>query len=166
MLIDFALRHDALKKIGEIGPGTKAGSNDGQVADLAPSTDRYESPGWISLPWRFIRDAFELMLNARGIGLKFGTGSGVHIPKDRRDISNRAVYLRQTFFSVLWNYLLYDLLNTILLCVPGLRGRAGGSIFAYGSNLYEKVLISTSIQLVTGVFLKIGGPIIYIVAMF
>lgn len=103
--------------------------------------------------WSFVSDASELLYSQRGIGWKFGTGTGLHVAPDWRDTADRSTFLRQTLRALAWNYIILDCLNAALSSFANAGGR---SIFGHGSNLFENFLISTLLHCMTGFFLYRG----------
>lgn len=100
----------------------------------------------------FIGRGMELLWNMRGIGWKFGTGTGVYVAKDSRDLSNRSIFLRQTLLSIMYHFLVADVSNSILVH-SGVR-LPGGTLFGLGRNRSESVLISTFLSVTASFYLS------------
>ena len=153
-LLSFALPKRGVLKTGETYPGVASqisqpnGNQEHAMAPMPIAQSKLKS---------FIFDASELVYAYRGIGWDFGTGAGLYVPPDWRNTADRDIFLRQTLHALAWNYIILDVLNTVLSSFPG--GNATGvgrSIFGHGSNLVEGFLISTVLHCMTGFFLYRG----------
>lgn len=107
-------------------------------------------------------DAAEALASLRGIGWQFGTGTGLYVPKDWRDTSSRRTFALQTLGSWLAMFTMFDVLTSLIKLVPGVGTTQGGSIFAFGSNVFEKYAISLTIEFATGVAFIFGTRILVI----
>lgn len=139
-------------------PGTTASETDTPLKPLRTVPPK-------SLPRAivdFIYDGLELLFNARGIGWEFGTGEGLYIPKETRNVQNRMIFCLQTLFSILIHFLIMDIVDTILRATPGLGTPSGGSIFAFGSNTLEKYAISTGLHLITVIMISVGQSPLFV----
>ncbi|KAF8312205.1 hypothetical protein DL93DRAFT_2098346 [Clavulina sp. PMI_390] len=154
-VIFFAWSKQGVLKVGEVEPGVRqVPSSNGNGKHNNKAKTPCEDPQHLSSSPNFLLRGSELLLNARGIGWKFGTGTGVYWAPDPRDLSSRSTYLRQTLWEILKSYILLDVLNSIL-AHSNIRV-AGGTIFGRGGNWLESLAISTFLTLVTGTFLVIG----------
>ncbi|KAH9929800.1 uncharacterized protein B0H18DRAFT_996321 [Fomitopsis serialis] len=102
--IDFAFARNGRFKIGEkelppIGGTVKpqTGSREGRIL-----------PQWF-------RDASDIIFTMRGIGWDFG--KGVYVPKESRSLE-RGPFLRATVLSLLWNYIVIDVLDSLFKFIP------------------------------------------------
>lgn len=159
-LFAFALPREGVLKMNEVSPGVTEVENDEGI-NSSRSAERKGSPDSVPSqtaqphPLRlFVANALELSTCIRGIGWKFGTGTGLYVAKDWRDLSNRSVFLRQTLRSIVIHFLIVDTSNSIL-ARSGVR-RPGGTVFGRGRNAIESSIISTFLTLLTGTFLIYG----------
>jgi hypothetical protein len=154
LLLRFALTKRGVLKMGETYPGvlSQFGQHNGNGKQAAPV------PAANSKFWTFVSDALELFYSHRGIGWKFGTGTGLHVAPDWRNTADRDIFLHQTLRALAWNYIILDCLNTALSNFAGLGATDGGqSIFGHGSSLFETLLVSTVLHCMTGFFLYRGS---------
>lgn len=159
-LVFLAMHREGVLKINEIAPGVVKSAprpkSEGEK-DCAPSDSSVplsQPPESFSFRSFFAR-ALELLSNTRGVGWKFGTGTGVYVAKDTRDLSNRSAFLRQTLYSIIWHIMILDTLNSVLARSDLRRPR--GTVFGRGKNPIESLAISTFLTLATGSLLLFGG---------
>lgn len=158
ILLDLGLRKEGALKLNEVRPGSlqQPLSPYNQGLNVSNGTRYGHLPRHIT-PTSFLTGGIEYLTSVRGIGWKFGTGTGLHVADDWRDTSDRQTFLRQTLVSVVKSFFILDALNTALGRIPGLRViGGGGSLFAYGSNPIETAIISTTLHCMTG-FLLVSG---------
>ncbi|KAF9513101.1 hypothetical protein BS47DRAFT_1485832 [Hydnum rufescens UP504] len=177
--VEFGLAPNGILKVGEIEPGVlRAVANGngngngaikvGKMANGSPAGEKRRpatrpsgSRNIAGEVLAGLRDAIEVESALRGIGWEAGTGSGIYIPQDTRDTAHPARFSLQTLRQLIFCFLATDLLESCLKLVPGLGTPAGGSMFAFGSNVYEKYLISTGIHLITGFAILSGFAMAY-----
>ncbi|KAF8312207.1 hypothetical protein DL93DRAFT_2082308 [Clavulina sp. PMI_390] len=166
-VIFFAWHEHGVLKMGEVEPGVPAissttnGNGNGNAngkhkhKKTHPKTPHENAQlASASSSSNFFLRAFELLLNPRGIGWKFGTGSGIYCAPDWRNLSSRYAFLKQTLWQIGGNFLLLDMVNSIL-DRSNVRV-AGGTIFGRGGNWMESLAISTWLTVLTGLFLLIS----------
>lgn len=164
-LLFLATNREGVLKINEIAPGVvqtalqpTGDPNDHGSQNSSGSLSR-PPPASLSIRAFFWR-AFELLSNTRGVGWKFGTGTGVYVAKDTRDLSNRSTFLRQTLRQIVQHALIIDVINSVL-AHSDLR-RPSGTVFGRGRNPVESLIISTFLSLSTGTLLLYGGRSLWI----
>jgi len=91
----------------------------------------------------------------RGIGWEYGTGTGLHVPRQWKNINNRMVFILQAVVTLAFHTLVADFLCTILRLSP-IGSPQGGSIFAFGNNIFEKYAISTGYTILAGLIITVG----------
>ncbi|KAH7927165.1 hypothetical protein BV22DRAFT_305124 [Leucogyrophana mollusca] len=143
--IGYACRKDGMLKVGEVKPNERPASEktNGDVASKSPDSKSPISqlfPSWF-------RDAVELGFSMRGLGWNFGVG--VYVPKEHRPLE-RAAFLRSTFIAVIKNYILLDVLDTMIKMIPGVGSPRGGSIYFPNLPLPFRFFVGFVIHAFTG----------------
>ena len=174
--VEFGLAPNGILKVGETEPGVvrmlviSASETDGRkitngtvpslgarpTAEKRRSTQPLSPRNVASDIVAGLRDAVEALGALRGIGWEAGTGSGIYIPPDTRDTAHPRLFLWQTLHAFIFWFILTDFLESCIKLVPGLGTPAGGSMFAFGSNIFQKYSISTTIHVTTGFALLSG----------
>lgn len=103
-------------------------------------------------------DAFELLHTCRGLNFHFGVG--VPIPAHKRPL-HRDAFLLDTTFSFLLHFLALDALDSALKLLPGIGSPAGGSIFYPSLSLPFRLVVATTIHIMTGCALIVGFKMVY-----
>jgi hypothetical protein len=98
----------------------------------------------------FFLDGLELASSIRGIGWQFGSGTGLKLPQEWKDTSNKRKFVFQTLLFLLGRLLLADALATSLHELSPDIWAPGNSIFGRGRTLLESWLISTAIHCAAG----------------
>lgn len=135
----------------ELAPSN--GNGTPQAASPIPSKSSPTSQSALRRVISFLYDGLELFFNLRGVGWEFGTGAGLQVPKHTRNVNNRAVFILQTIRGMMLQLFAIDLADTML---RSYLGQSGGSIFAFGGNVFEKYAISTCLHLASGVIIVAG----------
>lgn len=135
----------------ELGPSN--GNGRPQAARSIPSKSSPTSKPALRRAASFLYDGLELIFNLRGVGWEFGTGAGLQVPKQTRNVNNRAVFILQTIRGTMLQLFAIDVADTIL---RSYLGQSGGSIFAFGGNVFEKYAISTCLHIASGVIIVAG----------
>ncbi len=153
MSIDYALVKNGRFKIGENtlpalheSPPVSAGSSDG-IEQNAQSI----FPTWLV-------DVVEVCSALRGFG--WDIGRGVHVPTDPRPL-DRELFIKATMLTFVKHFLILDFLETIIKFIPGIGTPAGGSIFYASLPLAPRILVSTSIVLLSAALMISGFETIY-----
>ncbi|KAI0794927.1 hypothetical protein C8Q75DRAFT_712387 [Abortiporus biennis] len=109
---------------------------------------------WVqrNLPLWF-RDIFDVILSLRGMGWEFG--EGVYIPKPNRPLW-RGPFLKSTAVHVIQDFLVIDILSTIIRNLPGMDPHYGGTIFYASLPPILRYLVSSLITILTGSALIVG----------
>ncbi|KZT73256.1 hypothetical protein DAEQUDRAFT_461423 [Daedalea quercina L-15889] len=154
--LDFAFARKGRFKVGEeylppLGSPAKSktASSEGN-GHAHPSGPQYRM-----LPQWFI-DASEVIFTMRGIGWDFG--KGVYVPKESRPLE-RGPFLRTTVLSMIYNYLVIDVLNSFFKLVPRVGTYHGGSIFLPELSPLRRYALSSAIHLATGFIIQYGMDI-------
>lgn len=150
-LLFLAFARDGVLKMNEVAPGVAAPLSEtaSDCQDLIKSRSSQTSRITAS---SFLGNGLELLWNIRGIGWKFGSGTGVYVTKDRRNLSDRSIFLRQTLLSIATHILVIDVSNSIL-AYSGVRA-PGGTLFGRGSNALESLIISTFLASLASIYLS------------
>ena len=109
-------------------------------------------------PWKDLADAFELLHTCRGLNFNFGDGT--FIPPHRRPLQ-RPAFLRATLRSFISHFIILDVLESIIKLLPGVGTPSGGSIFYTSLPLPTRLVVSTTIHILTGSALLCGFTMIY-----
>ena len=145
-------------KVGETRPGVMKGKSNGQATANGFSSQNVQEPrskNRYIATWLY--DAIELMHTQRGLQWKFG--QGIYIPKQTRPLE-RTAFLYATLVSFLRNYLILDVLDTLIKFFPGVGSPRGGSIF-YPLVPSIRYTVSTIIHLISGTALIAGFYMVY-----
>lgn len=145
-LFFLALNRDGVLKMNESAPGVLK-PTDSASADEKTQTPK---PQRFSI-FSFFYNAFELLINMRGLGWQFGTGTGLFVAEDPRDTSSKYTFLRDTLRNIFTHYLIADVCNYILVYYD--VRKPGGSLFGRGRNPVESAIISAGLTMVTSVFM-------------
>lgn len=147
-------------KVGESRPGVKKGKEkdkDTQNGDANGHTEHGEPQRHpLIAPWFY--DAMEVAHTLRGIRWKFG--QGVHIPKETRPLETSA-FLHATFYSFIKNFLVLDLLESVLKLFPGVGQPLGGTMFYPQLTPVTRYAVSTIIHMITGTAILAGFGMVY-----
>lgn len=136
-------------KIGESRPGVMKGKQS------ANHPIRHSGHPFIA-PWLY--DSLELMCTVRGLDWKFG--QGIHIPKETKPL-DRLPFIRATTMSFVQNFLLLDLLESVIKLFPGVGSPVGGSMFYSNLPPVWRYTVSTLIHMITGTSLLVGFGMVY-----
>jgi len=149
----MALSRNGILKVNEISPGVlkPESQKNGQEKDGVEPVSRPAAPEPQPVTIRsFFSNALELLGNLRGIGYQHGSGTGVYVAKETRDLSSRSAFLRESVLLIAWNYITADVANSILTWF-GLR-EYGSTLFGHGRNQAESLAISMFLTVVTCVY--------------
>lgn len=172
--LEYALTKEGMLKIGELRPGIRFEEKPSPSLSLdathsisngtANGNGNYHSPPQSSAAsshrkwYQGLIDAVELLHTCRGLNFHFGVG--VPIPAHTRPF-HRHGFLLYTFFSLLLHFLALDMLDSGLKLFPGIGTPSGGSIY-YGSlNLPLRLVVATTIHIMTGCALMSGFKMVY-----
>ncbi|THV00860.1 hypothetical protein K435DRAFT_431684 [Dendrothele bispora CBS 962.96] len=160
--LEYALTPEGMLKKDEIQPGvpakyTNGNASNGHANGHAPAHTKTQafSSGWPA----WLTDTVSVAHTLRGFSYKFS--SGLHIPSHTRPLTPRSAFIKSTFYSFLKNYLLLDLLESLLKLFPGVGDVTGGSMFYTSLPLVQRYLVSTGIHLLTGSALLAGFGMVY-----
>jgi hypothetical protein len=165
--LDYGLSPAPFRKLSEIeqedapsghsnGPTRNRklqGSGQGRSSATDTSIKSFQSS--LRSAWSFIYDGAELICCFRGAGWDYGTGTGLHVPRQWKNVRNRKVFILQTILTLAFYTIVVDLLCTIIRLSP-IGSPQGGSIFAFGNNTFEKYAISTGYTIVSGLVISLG----------
>ncbi|KAF6757423.1 hypothetical protein DFP72DRAFT_891115 [Ephemerocybe angulata] len=164
--LEYAFNKEGMLKVGESRPGVYKGKARGAVnangSTLANGNGHQNGSAQLKdqqeplHTWWY--DAFELAHTMRGLKWKFG--EGVHIPPPDRP-QERGAFLRATFISFLKNFLLLDVLESLVKLFPGVGSPVGGSIFYSQLSPPLRYVVSTTIHMLTGSALLSGFGMVY-----
>ena len=145
-------------KVGETRPGVMKGKSNGQAKSNGFGSQFVQEPRSKS-PYiaAWLYDAIELAHTTRGLQWKFGRG--IYIPRPTRPVE-RTAFLYATLFSFIKNYLILDILETLLKLFPGVGSPMGGTMF-YPFAPPVRYTISTIIHLISGTMLIAGFRMVY-----
>jgi len=155
-------------KVGEVRPGVYKGkakqesNGHGQNSDIVPNgyvgypaaSERREAEGLHS--WWY--DALELAHSMRGLKWKYG--QGVYIPSPDRP-QERGPFLWATLRSFVRNFITLDVLESLVKLFPGVGNPTGGSIFYPFLPLPQRLLVATTIHILTGSAILSGFGMVY-----
>jgi hypothetical protein len=166
---ELTIPKDGMKKIGEKSPGIMATSaivadqkrlGNGTPNGVPNGTIKYRSAGPRTF-YEGFQDGLELLVNLRGIGWEFGTGTGIYIPPHTRDISNRSRFVQQTFRSLILNFLAVDLIESFLKFIPSGAGATGGTIYLPSLPPVPRYAFASFLHFVTGCAFMAGFNMVY-----
>lgn len=147
--LEYAWHIEGMLKIGESRPGVMKGKQS------ANHPIRHSGHPFIA-PWLY--DSLELMCTVRGLDWKFG--QGIHIPKETKPL-DRLPFIRATTMSFVQNFLLLDLLESVIKLFPGVGSPVGGSMFYSNLPPVWRYTVSTLIHMITGTSLLVGFGMVY-----
>ncbi|KAJ2919179.1 hypothetical protein MD484_g1194, partial [Candolleomyces efflorescens] len=174
--LEYAFNPEGMLKVGESRPGVYKGKAKGIPNGYANGNGHSNGhanghangngyanghgpaepqPEGLSTWWY---DAFELAHTMRGLKWKFG--QGVHIPPPDRP-QERSPFLRATAISFIQNFILLDVLESLVKLFPGVGTPIGGSIFYPQLFFPLRYLVSTTIHILTGAALLFGFGMVY-----
>jgi hypothetical protein len=166
--MDFGLSPQGLLRCNESWPGQPAISKpsgtmtNGNGHASYSVTPQLNTTADSSFVHRFVplplREAFEVMVDMRGVGWTFG--KGVYVPKESRPL-NRDAFLRMTLLSCLWNFLVLDFLESTLKLFPHVGTTSGGTIFYPTLAPVYRYTVSTLIHILSGCCLIAGFSLFY-----
>ena len=127
--LDYGLSRTPFRKISEIEPvdasskdasaervrkhGGQKGSRGHGDSIASDASKKAPQLGLRSL-WSLIYDGAELVFSIRGIGWDYGTGTGLHVPQQWKNVNNRMVFILQAVMTLAFHTLVADFLCTIL----------------------------------------------------
>ena len=163
--LDFAFARNGRFKVGEkelppIGGFAKSKGTNGKANGYANGAANGEANGHahslnshtaLFPPW--FRDASEIIFTMRGIGWDFG--KGLYVPKESRSLE-RGAFLRATVSSLLYNYIVIDIINTFFKQIPRVGTYQGGSIFLPELAPFPRYALSSAIHLAAGFMIQYG----------
>lgn len=147
--VEYAFTKEGMLKVGETRPGQMKGKE-----STAKPIVQLGHP--LIAPWLY--DAVELAHTLRGLQWKFG--QGVHIPKETKPLE-RVPFLRATLKSFITNFLLLDLLESVIKLFPGVGSPMGGSMFYSTLPPLQRYMVSTVIHMLTGSSILVGFGMVY-----
>ena len=156
--LEYALTEEGMLKVGETRPGVMKGKSNGQATANGFGSQYVQEPRSKN-PYiaTWLYDAIELVHTQRGLNWKFG--QGIYIPKPTRPLE-RSAFLYATVISLFQNYLILDILDTLLKLFPGVGTPRGGTMF-YPFVPSIRYTISTIIHLISGTALIAGFRMLY-----
>lgn len=161
--LDYGLSPAPFRKLSEIDKGDdSAKKTDGRLGSNGPGGS--SAPSISKMPLRsslrsvgsLIYDGAELICSFRGIGWDYGTGTGLQVPRQWKNVHNRKVFILQAILTFAFYTLVIDFIHTIIRLSP-IGSPQGGSIFAFGNNTLEKYAISTGYTILSGLLIALGG---------
>ncbi|KAK7056894.1 hypothetical protein VNI00_002612 [Paramarasmius palmivorus] len=169
--LEYALHREGMLKVGEVQPGKRkesihtngngvANGKTNGVANGHSHPKHATSSSATPTSWlpRWFVEPVELMLTLRGLQFKFG--QGMHIPKPTRPLE-RGPFLQATFRSFIKNFLLLDLLESVIKLFPGVGDVSGGTMFYSNLSPIQRYAVSTIIHMLTGSALLAGFGMVY-----
>lgn len=139
-IVFMALSPKGVLKMNEVAPGVLKAPAKDENGSPEKSDVSSSAPPPPTTVYSFIANALELIWSPRGVGWKFGTGSGVYIHKDWRNLDSKSVFMRQTLVSIVKWFIALDVSNAIVE-QAGIRV-PGGTLFGRGRNTVESLLIA------------------------
>ena len=157
--LEYALTEEGMLKVGETRPGVMKVKSNGHAAvngfgPQAVQKPRSKNP-YIA---NWLYDSIELVHTMRGLQWKFG--QGLYIPKQTRPLG-RTAFLFSTLIAFVKNYLILDVLDTLLKLFPGVGTPGGGTIFYISLTPSLRYTLSTVIHLITGAMLIAEFRMVY-----
>lgn len=143
--IDFAWRKEGMLKIDEVRPGVARNPDAVRANGDAHPKPVTSDPAIPTLTWLY--DALEVILSNRGLGWKFGIG--IHVPREERSLKRNS-FLFATLMSFVGNYMIFDLLESLIKLVPDVGTPHGGTIFKAELPFFYRYALSTAIHVATG----------------
>ncbi|KAG2009919.1 hypothetical protein CC2G_012790 [Coprinopsis cinerea AmutBmut pab1-1] len=157
--LEYALNPEGMLKVGEIRPGVTKGKAKHVPNGSAIPNGYYSHSDEVEERHNYwLYDAFELAHTLRGLQWKFG--QGMHIPPFERPLERKA-FLRATFISFVKNFLLLDLLESLVKLFPGVGSPTGGSIWYSDLKPPLRFAVATIIHLLTGGAILSGFGMVY-----
>jgi hypothetical protein len=153
--LDFALTEEGMLKIGECRPGIKKGKDKSNGVEIDSMEDEHKRHPYIAT-WLY--DAVDVIHTMRGLRYKFG--QGIYVPKETRPLE-RSAFLLATLKSFIKNFLILDILESLLKLFPGVGSPLGGTMFYPKLPLAERYLVSTAIHMITGYAILAGFHMVY-----
>ncbi|TFK40850.1 hypothetical protein BDQ12DRAFT_734035 [Crucibulum laeve] len=164
--LEFALSPEGMLKIGEVKPGVLKGKGKSSSIPNGKRTHHPSHPSDHTTPAQrhpyiatWLYDAVELAHTMRGLRWKFG--AGVHIPPESRPLESPSAFAMATLRSFIRNFLILDVLESIIKIFPGVGEPMGGSIFYTSLSPLPRYIISTTIHILTGSALLAGFGMVY-----
>ncbi|KAH9837385.1 uncharacterized protein C8Q71DRAFT_599402 [Rhodofomes roseus] len=154
--IDYAFVKNGRFKVGEKELPPIGGTAKSQTTSVQGNGHAHPPTQRDSVFPQWFRDASELIFTMRGIGWDFG--KGLYVPKESRSLE-RGPFLRTTVFSLLWNYIIIDILNSLFKLVPRVGTYRGGSIFLQELSPVPRYALSSAIHLASGFIIQYGMDI-------
>ncbi|KAG2066440.1 hypothetical protein BDR04DRAFT_1106624 [Suillus decipiens] len=153
--IDFAWRKEGMLKIDEVQPHNARNRDNIKANSMheKPDTSNSATP---TLAWLY--DALEVILSNRGLGWKFGIG--IHVPREERSLERNS-FLFATLISFVGNYMIFDLLESLIKLVPDVGSPHGGTIFKAELPFFYRYTLSTAIHVATGSCILAGFTLFY-----
>ncbi|KAG1872477.1 hypothetical protein DFJ58DRAFT_903875 [Suillus subalutaceus] len=143
--IDFAWRKEGILKIDEVQPGVARNPDAVKANGDAHAKPVTSDPATPTFAWLY--DALEVILSNRGLGWKFGIG--IHVPREERSLERNS-FLFATLISFIGNYMIFDLLESLIKLVPDVGAPHGGTIFRAELPFFHRYALSTAIHVATG----------------
>ncbi|KAH6908007.1 hypothetical protein BKA70DRAFT_1222827 [Coprinopsis sp. MPI-PUGE-AT-0042] len=153
--LEFGLRPEGMLKVGEVRPGVRKGKAkqaNGSAHTNGNASTLEEHHNF------FLYDSFEVVHTLRGLQWKFG--QGVHIPPPDRPLERNA-FLKATLYSFIKNFILLDVLESLVKLFPGVGTPVGGTIFYSELSPIPRYLVSTTIHMLTGSAILSGFGMVY-----
>ncbi|KAF8158079.1 hypothetical protein B0H34DRAFT_707417 [Crassisporium funariophilum] len=159
--LEYAFTKEGMLKIGETRPGVMKGKEKGLQNGHSAPNGASSNPQEIQrhpyiATWFY--DAVELAHTMRGLKWKFGEGA--HVPKHTRPLERNA-FLYATLISFIENYLLLDLLESLVKLFPGVGTPMGGSMYYPQLSITARFAVGTIIHMLTGAALLAGFGMVY-----
>lgn len=162
--LEYALNPEGMLKVGEARPGVAKGKGK-HAANGSTYRNSFDHHNGVAVenhghPYiaTWLYDAFELAHTLRGLQWKFG--QGVHIPPFDRPLE-RGAFLHATFLSFIKNYILLDVLESLIKLFPKVGSPMGGSIFYAQLSPLPRYAVSTTIHLLSGSAILSGFGMVY-----
>lgn len=164
--LDIALTPQGILKYGETLPGISKGKRSSKANGHHPDaftdgTDDNAAPrsGIVA----GLADALDLAHTYRGLSYKFSQGA--YVPPHTRPLTSKSAFLAATLRSLAINYLVLDIIESIIKVLPnGIGTVHGGSMFLPPTLIatpWARYAVSTFVHLLTGSALMAGFQMVY-----
>lgn len=144
--IDFAWVKNGRFKIGEKRLRGRPGEPERRTKEEGGQLDSGVIPA-------AVRDALEVSLSLTGIGWDYGRG--VYIPASTRP-KERTAFLKSVSSDLWKELLILDFVDSTIKLIPGIGSPEGGSIFRPNLSLVPRLVLSTTVHILTGNFIIMG----------
>lgn len=158
--LDFALTPQGILKYGETLPGVSKGKRSNKTNGHLGADDNAAPRSALVAG---LTDAFDLAHTYRGLSYKFSQGA--YVPPHTRPLTSKSAFLAATLRSLAANYLVLDIIESIIKILPnGIGTIHGGSMFlppTFTATPWARYTVSTFVHLLTGSALMAGFQMVY-----